>query len=311
MSKEEEVAAADMLLCCASCGQAEIDDVKLKKCDGGCDLVKYCSDGCQEKHREQQHDEYYKKRAAELRDRDLFTQPDISHQGECPICCLPLPLDIEKSAFMTCCSQLICEGCDYANQKREFEAGLEQRCAFCREPLPATVEDVVKRRMNRVKKNCPVAIREMGKRRNLHEGDYEAAFEYLTKAAEFGDASAHYSLSLMYHEGRGVEKDNEKAIHHAELAAIAGHPEARHNLGIEEWNNDRFERARKHFIIAANLGWNDSLKELKQLYADGHASKEDYAGALRGYQAAVDATKSRERDKAEEDKKYGKLRVLG
>ena len=50
----EETAAADM--CCASGGQAEIDDIKLKKCHD-CDLVKYCSDGCQEKHREQ-HDEY-------------------------------------------------------------------------------------------------------------------------------------------------------------------------------------------------------------------------------------------------------------
>ncbi len=35
-----------------------------------------------------------------------------------------------------------------------------------------------------------------------------------------------------------------------------------HNLGIEEWNNGRFERAAKHFIIAANLEYNDSLKGL-------------------------------------------------
>jgi hypothetical protein len=38
---------------------------------------------------------------------------------------------------------------------------------------------------------------------------------------------------------------------------------------------------------------------LKKLYSDGHASKEDYAGALRAYQAAVDATKSAEREKGE------------
>jgi hypothetical protein len=45
--------AADDMMCCASCGIAAIDDAKLKKCNDGCDLVKYCSDGCQEKHREQ------------------------------------------------------------------------------------------------------------------------------------------------------------------------------------------------------------------------------------------------------------------
>jgi tetratricopeptide (TPR) repeat protein len=307
MSKEEEVAAADMLLCCASCGQAEIDDVKLKLCDGGCDLVKYCSVECQENHRDQ-HDEECKKRAAELRDRDLFTPPDSSSYGECPICCLPLPIDHDKSMLMTCCSKKICLGCDYANQKREYEGGLEHRCAFCREPLPKSQEDVVKRRMNRVKKNCPVAMYNMGKER-YDAGDYEIALEYLTKAAESGDANAHHSLSIMYHTGHSVEKDGIKAIHHAELAAIAGHPEARRNLGAEELNNGRYERARKHFIISANLGRNDSLKELKHLYAEGHASKEDYAGALRGYQAAVEATKSREREKAE--KENVKLRVFG
>lgn len=40
---------------CASCGIAAVDDVKLKDCNGGCDLVKYCGDDCQENHREQ-HD---------------------------------------------------------------------------------------------------------------------------------------------------------------------------------------------------------------------------------------------------------------
>ena len=38
---------------CANCGIAGVDDVTLKDCDGGCDLVKYCSDKCQENHRGQ------------------------------------------------------------------------------------------------------------------------------------------------------------------------------------------------------------------------------------------------------------------
>ena len=55
-------------VCCASCGIAEVDDIKLKECNGGCDLVKYCNDICSENHREQ-HDEECKKRKAELRDK--------------------------------------------------------------------------------------------------------------------------------------------------------------------------------------------------------------------------------------------------
>ena len=115
------------------------------------------------------------------------------------------------------------------------------------------------------------------------EGDHEEAFEYFTKAAALGDADAHYSLSCMYHEGEGVEKDNEKEMYHLEEAAIRGHVFARHYLGCEEAENGRFERAKKHFIIAANLGYHNSLSSVKRLYADGHASKEDYAGALRAY----------------------------
>jgi hypothetical protein len=47
------------------------------------------------------------------------------------------------------------------------------------------------------------------------------------------------------------------------------------------------------------------LGYLKDLFVKGVASKEDYAAALRGYQAAVDAMKSAEREKAEEAKKNG------
>ena len=293
-------------MCCASCGQAEIDDIKLKMC-GGCNLVNYCSDDCQENHMEE-HSGECKKRKAELRDRDLFTQPDESHWGECPICCLPLPINV-SSMFMPCCSKRICNGCDIANQKREVEEGLEHRCPYCREPAPKSERKAIKSIMNRVKKNVPAAMCHMGKK-HYGEWSYEKALEYLTKAAELGDAEAHYILSIMYQLGLGVDKDAEKEIYHSEEAAIAGHPQARFNLGCEEANNGRFERARKHFIIAANLGYQDSLNDLRKLYADGHATKEDYFNALRAYQAAVDATKSSDRDKAEEAVKSGKVKTF-
>jgi tetratricopeptide (TPR) repeat protein len=295
-----EAVTGEKMLCCANCGISAVDDVELKMCNDGCDLVKYCSDACQEDHKDN-HGEECKKRKAELRDDELFEQPDESHFGECPLCCLPLPLDPKKSTFMGCCSKLICNGCDYANQKREFEAGLEQRCAFCREPMPKTDKECYKLTLNRVKENNdPAAMCHMGKK-HYHEGDYESALQYLTRAAELGHADAHNQLGYMYHEGDGVEKDMKKAIYHAEEAAIGGHIDARHNLGIQEWDNGNMERAKKHFIIAANLGDGGSLEWLKDLYVDGHASKEDYANALRAYQAAVEATKSSDREEAESE----------
>jgi tetratricopeptide (TPR) repeat protein len=283
---------------CACCGVAEVDDVKLKICDGGCDLVKYCSDNCQELHRGQ-HEEVCKQRKAEMHDKQLFMQPDISYKGECPICCLPLPLLPSKSKLNTCCSKSICLGCSYANKKREIEAGLERRCVYCREPMTESDEEHIKRMMERVKKNDPVAMTEMGKE-HTKEGNYGKALEYYTKAAELGNAEAHFCLGGLYFEGDGVEKDKEKEIHHLEQAAIGGHPGARGILANYEMENGRFERAAKHWIIAANLGYDISLKVIKDFFMEGILSKEEYAAALRGYQAAVNALKSVDREKAEE-----------
>jgi TPR repeat protein len=207
-------------------------------------------------------------------------------------------LDQKKNTLNACCSKKICKGCYFANKKREIATGLDPRCAFCREPLPKTDEELHKLTTKRVKKKDPVAMCRMG-RQCIDKGDFQGAFKYFTKAAELGDAVAHYQLSVMYLQGDAVEKDKEKEIYHLEEAAIGGHPWARHNLGCEEAKNGRLERAKKHYIIAANLGYHDSLEGLKILYVEGTASKEDYAGSLRAYQAAVEATKSVEREEAE------------
>jgi len=303
MSTNNNLELAASEAACACCGIAAVDDIKLKVCDGGCDLVKYCSDGCQELHRPE-HIGVCKKRKAELHDKQLFEQPDISHLGECPLCCLPLPLHPNKSTFMTCCSKFICNGCDYANKKREKEEGLEHRCAFCREPVAKSQEEVDKKNKERVKKNDPVAMTHMGKK-HKKEGEYDKSLEYLTKAAELGDAAAHSVLGILYFNGDGVGKDMIKAIHHLEQAAIGGHPQARGYLAILEMENGRIERAAKHYIIAANLGCDICLQQVKELFVEGIVSKVDYAAALRGHQAAVNETKSAERNKAEEAKRNG------
>jgi tetratricopeptide (TPR) repeat protein len=283
---------------CACCGIAAVDDTRLKFCDD-CDLVKYCGDGCQENHREQHEDEC-KERRAELHGKHLFDAPDSSHLGECPLCCLPLPIDESKSTMMSCCSKYICMGCCHANEKREIDQGLEwHKCAFCREPAPKSQKEVDKNMMERVKKDDPVAMTQMGKK-NKMEGNYGKALEYWKKAAELGDVAAHACLGNLYFEGIGVEKDTIKALYYWEQAAIGGHPITRGGLGMLEKFAGRFDRAAKHFIIAANLGCDTSLKYVKELFVQGSVSKEEYAAALRGYQSAVNETKSAERKKAEE-----------
>ena len=126
-----------------------------------------------------------------------------------------------------------------------------------------------------------------------------------------GEVEAHYQLSCMYHEGNGVEKDREKENYHLEEAAIGGHPEARYYLGCYEWGyNNNAERAVKHYIIAATLGDNDSLKMLMMAFKEGLVSKDEFAAALRAQQAAEDATKSPQRKAAEEFFRDNNLRYV-
>eukprot|EP00984_Skeletonema_dohrnii_P017628 scaffold8077_cov98-Skeletonema_dohrnii-CCMP3373.AAC.1 len=73
-------AAVDMMLCCASCGISEGDDIKLKTCTA-CKSARYCSVKCQKEHRPK-HKRACKKRAAELHDEMLFKQPESAHYGD-------------------------------------------------------------------------------------------------------------------------------------------------------------------------------------------------------------------------------------
>jgi hypothetical protein len=288
---------------CAFCGIADIDEIKSKKCDA-CKSVRYCSDECERDHR-QQHEGECEKRAAELRDEILFERPESCYLGDCPICFLPLPLDLSKSSMWPCCSKMICDGCNYAHKLRN---GLKRTCPFCRHPPPKSKAESELNRMKRVEKNDPVAMRKMGTMRYI-EGDYSSALEYWTKAAALGDMGAHYKLAGLYYEGEGVEKDEKKKVYHLEEAAIGGHAVARQHLAVFEMTNGRpdTDRAVKHLIIAANLGDEDSMKVLWKFYAEGLVSKDDLNVTLRTHQAAVDASKSSQRKAAEEARERGKF----
>ena len=292
INMSEETETVDT--CCCSCGIAEIDDMKLVPCDG-CDLVRYCSDQCREEHRPE-HGEECKKRATELRDELLFKQPESNYLGDCPICSLPMPIDEEKSSIYECCSKLICDGCVFANMTREKEMRLTPSCPFCRTALPETDEEYDKQLMKRVEANDPAALRRQGMVEQHEKGDYRSAFDYFAKAAALGDAWAHFNLARLYHDGEGVEKDEGKYIRHLEEAAIGGHPNARCLLAIFERKRGNTERSVKHYIIAASQGQDGSMQMLMELFKHGYVEKEVLAAALRAHKAAVDATKSRERE---------------
>ena len=280
---------------CANCGKGEENADSLKACTA-CKMVKYCNRDCQIAHRPQ-HKKACKKRAAELHDEKLFKQPPPAE--DCDICMLLLPSLYTGSKYKGCCGKMICSGCIHAVAKRDGGVGL---CPFCRTPTPTTDKEVVERAKKRMELGDADAMYGLGCcYADGDDGltqDHAKASELWHQAAELGNALAYYSIGNAYYFGRGVEQDEKKGNHYWELAAMKGDTDARHNLGVLEKRAGNMDRIVKHYMIAAGCGDNDSLENIKQMFMNGDATKDDYAKALRAYQANLVEIKSAQRDEA-------------
>ena len=288
-----------MKIFCASCGIKENndEDIKLKMCNA-CKSVRYCSVKCQKEHWPK-HKKSCKKRAAELRDELLFKQPESNHLGDCPICFLPLPIEDEGSEIFCCCCNYACYGCVYVYSKLGGEAS--SKCPFCRKSAYLSDEQITANLEKRAEANDPTAIYELGKI-CYEKGDFRGAFKLISRSAKLGCAAAPFDLGLMYRDGHGVEKDEKKMVRSLEDAAISGHPKARLALSEIEFSRNRIERCMKHLIIGSKLGDALAVEALQVFYEEGGMSKEEFDAAISGHQAALEAMKSKDREKAATEK---------
>ena len=134
---------------------------------------------------------------------------------------------------------------------------------------------------------------EVGLRQN-----HKKAMKFWFRAGELGFARAYNNLGYSYQNGEGVEKDEKKAKYYWELAAMGGSITARHNLGVLECDSGNMDIAMKHYMIAAGAGYDNSLKEIRQMLLRGYATKDEFERALRAHKEAVDEMKSVQRDAA-------------
>ena len=296
----------DMATICANCGK---EGTNLNICNK-CKTATYCNAACKKKHRSKHKQECEKRvaelqeeqlererRAAELRDEKLFKPPPP--KKDCDICMLPLPSLCTGRKYSACCGKIICSGCIYAVAKRDGGVGL---CPFCGIPAPTTDEEMMEQINKRVELGDAEAIHSLGS--CYSEGlygmpqDYTMALELWHRSAKLGYATSYFNIGNSYLNGDGVERDKKKAFHYWELAAMRGVSDARHNLGVLEKRAGNIDRAVKHCMIAAGSGNICSLEGIKQIYKNGNAMKDDYAKALRVYQATLIEIKSPQRDEA-------------
>jgi len=230
------------------------------------------------------------------KDIALFKQPPPNE--DCPICFLTLPSFPTGLKYKSCCGKKICSGCIHAVWLMDNDA----KCPFCRVPVSKSEEEMVERIKKRVGMDDADAIYSLGF--YYHNGqrgfpqDSAKALEFWHRSAELGFTCAYHNIGCSYDRGNGVERDMKKAKHYWELAAIGGDCKARHNLGIVEEDAGKMSRALKHYMIAAGCGHDESLKVIREFYVNGHATKDDYAKALRAHQKYIDGIKSAQRDKA-------------
>ena len=256
---------------CACCGKEGSDLNICNKCKD----AKYCNAACKKKHRSK-HKKKCERRVAELHDLELFKRPP--QKEDCPICMLPLPSVSMGSKYYPCCGKTVCSGCIYApiydNLGNEVD---NTKCPFCRTPNHTSNEEATERLKKRVEAGDAHAMFSIGL--FYSEGMYgltqdrAKALELWQQAGELGHADANFIIGNAYYNGRGVERDYTKADHYYELAAMRGNVSARFNLGNSEFCAGNLDRALKHYMVAAGNGHNRSVKNIRQLYMNGHLQK--------------------------------------
>jgi len=277
---------------CASCGKEGHSD-DMNTCNK-CKMVKYCNASCKKKHRKK-HKKACEKRVAEMHEEALFTEIEPE---ECPLCMLPLPIDSKESILEPCCGKRICNGCILAMGM----SGGKDLCPFCRTPPTSSDEEEIER-LNKVMNNGNGGASYLlaGHYANGRYGlpqDYRKAVELNLKAGECGYAAGYYNLGQAYRMGIGVEADTKKAKHYYELAVMNGYVYARHNLALIEGQGGNFQRAKKHFMIAARAGMKESLEMVKKIgFEKGILTKDEYEATQRAYHNSIDGMKSESRDK--------------
>ena len=281
---------------CANCGK---EGSGVTNTCHKCKSVMYCNAACKKKHRKK-HKKECERRVAELHDEKLFKQPPPL--DDCPICFIRLPNLGRGIMYMACCGKSICTGCTHAPVYDDKGNVVDDVCPFCRSSPFTSDEEAIERYENRMELNDANAIYSMGCYYSGGEfglpQNHTKALELWHRAGELGNAESHYILAGAYYTGNmGVERDEEKAKHYLELAAMGGSAKARHDLGAMEGQAGNVDRALKHLMIATKDGVS-SLRNIKNMYKRGQATKDDYATALRSHQAYLDEIKSEQRDEA-------------
>lgn len=316
---------------CAHCG---LKETNLKRC---CNETYYCNTTCQKGDRKKHKaictkavtsnkkrivgsdrrvepsrslavDDDYDSFAEEESDLDLETY-ECPPRNDCPVCMDMLPTDNRKIEYMACCGKLLCQACslDYATNsiERGVDADTFSRCVFCRQNRPNRSEMVALLEAASEKRDGhAIYLLALGYEYGQYDLpiNYQKAVELYHQATKLGNANAAHTLGSSYMKGDIVSMDKKKAKRLLCRAAKGGSVGSLHQLGcmkFKEMQNggEKSSDFLSYLIVAAELGWKDSIDQLKLFHDYGLVSRDEYECTLRKYLDAVKKEQTPSRDK--------------
>ena len=248
-----------------------------------------------------------------LEGADLFAP--LPPTEDCAICFVPLSRVKNQEFYQACCGNHICKACYKENeisinkQNEEKSAGkkVALTCPFCREPKP-TPDKEIAMLLARCLQNDHTALTLMGNLYRKGKGgepkDELKALDYYIRSVELGSPESCNNVGIDYREGNGVAVNKERAALFERVGALRGNINARYNIGCSEYESGNHEIGIRHWKIAAEAGYLNSLNALKEIYyADGKKpgkefiSKEEMNTVYRSGHDAQMEVNSEEREK--------------
>ena len=225
-----------------------------------------------------------KKLEEELEGADLFAP--LPPTEDCAVCLVPLPYVKSERRYQPCCGNSICKACaieheeSIKKQNEEKSAGKKVTftCPFCREAIPACVDEEQAQLQARCLKNDHHALRLMGGFHRRGEcgktKDELKALDYYIRAVGLDSPAACARIGTSYNEGIGVAVDKERAALFERVGALRGDIGARYNIGVAEYDFGNHEIGIRHWKIAAEAGYQLSLDALKGIFNTNCVGKE-------------------------------------
>lgn len=121
--------------------------------------------------------------------------------------------------------------------------------------------------------------------------DYQKAFLTLQDCANHGDAASLAFTGLMYQNGVGIEKDENKAFDYLMKAAEQSYPSAEFNIGrfymIGTGCDIDFDKALYWLTLAADHGNDQAAYSIGYMYLKGFGLPQDYKKAISWFEIST------------------------